>query len=105
MKKGLGRNPGSCRRWISGQRGKGFLIQKSVEGDFPGGPVAKALGSQCRGPGSIPDQGMSFHMLQLRPHTVKDINTFFKNQWRQTVTMEVKARFGISLVLSLPWTS
>ena len=34
--------------------------------DFPGGPVAKTLHSQCRGPGSIPDQGTRSHMLQLR---------------------------------------
>ena len=25
--------------------------------DFPGGPIAKTLSSQCRGPGSIPGQG------------------------------------------------
>ena len=35
-------------------------------GNFPGGPVAKASSSQCRGPGSIPDQGTRFHMLQLK---------------------------------------
>ena len=35
--------------------------------DFPGGPVAKTLCSQCRALGSIPGQGTRSHMLQLRP--------------------------------------
>ena len=35
-------------------------------GDFPGGPVAKTLCSQCRGPGFDPWSGNQFHMLQLR---------------------------------------
>ena len=39
--------------------------------DFPGGPVAKTLSSQCRGPGSIPGQGARSHMLQLRPRAAK----------------------------------
>ena len=30
--------------------------------DFPGGPMPKALCSQCRGPGSIPDQGTRSHI-------------------------------------------
>ena len=30
--------------------------------DFPGGPVAKTLSSQCRGPG----QGTGSHMLQIK---------------------------------------
>ena len=33
---------------------------------FPGGPVAKTLHSQCRGLGSVSDQGTSSHMLQLK---------------------------------------
>ena len=39
--------------------------------DFPGGPVAKTLCSQCKGLGSIPGQGARAHMLQLRPGTAK----------------------------------
>ena len=39
--------------------------------DFPGGPVAKTLCSQCKGLGSIPGQGTRAHMLQLRPGTAK----------------------------------
>ena len=35
--------------------------------DFPGGPVAKTLSSQCKGaPGSIPGWGTTSHVLQLR---------------------------------------
>ena len=36
--------------------------------DFPGGPIAKTLSSQCRGSGSIPGQGTRLHMPQLRVH-------------------------------------
>ena len=43
--------------------------------DFPGGPVAKTLGSQCRGLGSIPGQGTRSHILQLRVHTLQLKNT------------------------------
>ena len=42
-----------------------FLIRRTFQ-DFPGGPVAKTLCSQCRGPGSIPGQGTRAHMLQLK---------------------------------------
>ena len=49
-------------------------IWKRVEGcrevekfwDFPGGPVVKASGSQCRGPGFYPSQGARFHVQQLK---------------------------------------
>ena len=34
--------------------------------DFPGGPVAKFLCSQCRGLGLIPGQGIKSHVPQLR---------------------------------------
>ena len=40
--------------------------RKSQSWDFPGGPVAKTLSSQCRGPGSIPGQGTRSHMPQWR---------------------------------------
>ena len=36
--------------------------------DFPGGSVAKALHSQCRGPVSTPGQRTRIHMPQLRAH-------------------------------------
>ena len=36
--------------------------------DFPGGPVAKTLHSQCRGLGSIPGVGTVSHISQLRVH-------------------------------------
>ena len=39
--------------------------------DFPGGPVAKTLCSQCKGLGSISGQGTRSHMLQLRLDTAK----------------------------------
>ena len=39
---------------------------KSAGEDFLGGPVAKTLGSQCRGLGLIAGQGTGSHMLQLR---------------------------------------
>ena len=35
--------------------------------DFPGGPVAKTLCSQRRGPSSTPGQGPRLHMPQLEP--------------------------------------
>ena len=77
MKKGLGRNPGSCERWIRGQRGKGFLskIQRTVQGDFPGVPQLRLWAHNAGGLGCTPGQGTSFHMLQLRVGTIKDINT------------------------------
>ena len=34
--------------------------------EFASGPVAKTPCSQCRGPGLIPGQGTSSHILQLR---------------------------------------
>ena len=43
-----------------------FCIKSSQEGDFHGGPVAKTMCSQCRGPRLTPDQGTRSHMLQLR---------------------------------------
>ena len=40
--------------------------KKKRELEIPGGPVTKTPYSQCRGPGSIPGQGVRSHMLQLR---------------------------------------
>ena len=109
MKKGLGRNPGSCGRWIRGQRGKGFLskIQRTVQGDFPGVQRLRLWAPNAGGLGCIPGQGTSFHMLQLRVGTIKDINTFKRKRKKKTVevTTEVKVRFGISLVLNFCQTS
>ena len=36
--------------------------------DFPGSLVAKICTPKAGGPGSIPNQGNRFHMLQLRVH-------------------------------------
>ena len=47
------------------------IYSRIYRGHFPGGPTAKTLCSQCRGPGLIPDQGTGSHMLQLRPGTAK----------------------------------
>ena len=41
-----------------------YLILKQHQWDFPGGPVAETLCSQCTGPGFNPCS----HMLQLRVH-------------------------------------
>ena len=47
----------------------GMISVKRLWGDFSDGPVAKALCSQCRGPGSSPEQEIRSHMLQLKiPH-------------------------------------
>ena len=39
--------------------------------NFPGGPGAKPLRSQCRGPSSVPGQGTRSHKAQLRPGAAK----------------------------------
>ena len=38
---------------------------------FPGGPVARTLRSQCRGPGSLPGWGPGSHTLELKPGAAK----------------------------------
>ena len=43
-----------------------FSLIKMEYRDFPGGPVAKTLYSQYRGPGYNPGQGTRSHMPQLR---------------------------------------
>ena len=43
------------------------VLLKEDSWDFPGGPVAKTLHSQC----SLPGQRTRPHMLQLRPGTAK----------------------------------
>ena len=45
--------------------------QKKTLGDFPGGPVAKTLNSQSRGPEFDSSQRTRPHMPQLRPSAVK----------------------------------
>ena len=42
------------------------FFKKSMDRDFPGGPVAKTPHYQRRGPGLIPGQGTRSHMLQLK---------------------------------------
>ena len=53
--------------------------------ESPGSPVAKASGSHCLGGlGSIPGQGTSSHMPQLkRSHTTKEILAATKPQLSQ----------------------
>jgi len=49
-----------------------FVFFFKEAGDFPGGPVAKTLSYQCRGPrGQSPVKELRFHMLQLRPGIAK----------------------------------
>ena len=64
---------------VASQRDGLFYEQPSIlptvkpkPGDFPGGPVAKAPSSQCRGPlGSIPGQGTRSHMPPLRDNVLQ----------------------------------
>ena len=44
------------------------LLKKNLDREFPGGPVAKPLCSQCRGP---PGQATRTHMPQVRVCTPK----------------------------------
>ena len=39
-------------------------LKRNSHQDFPGGPVAKTLCSQCRGHGLVPGQGTRPHMPQ-----------------------------------------
>ena len=48
-----------------------FLPKKLAKGDIPGGLMSKALHSQCRGPGLIPNQGIRSYTGRLRPGTGK----------------------------------
>ena len=43
-----------------------FRVMSEIFRDFLGGPGARVLHYQCRGPGWIPDQGTRSHMLQLK---------------------------------------
>ena len=45
------------------------MSQKKCCREFPGGPVAKTLHSQCRGPDSVPGHGTKPPMLRLRVQT------------------------------------
>ena len=45
--------------------------RKKKNQDFPGGPMAQFLCSQCRGPSSIPGLGTRSCMLQLRGHMLE----------------------------------
>ena len=43
--------------------------EKANQGDFPGGPVAKSLSSQCRGLHAMTKIGSKTYVPQLRPGT------------------------------------
>ena len=58
-------------------KSKEATVKNKASGDFPGGPVAKTLHSQCRGPGSILGQGTRSQVLYLRPAWCSQINNFF----------------------------
>ena len=45
-----------------------LYFKNRISEDFPGGPVAKTSRFQCRGLGSIRDQGTKSHMSQPRVH-------------------------------------
>lgn len=47
----------------------GKAATKVLQGDLSGGSGAETPHSQCRGPGSIHDQGARSHILPLRVHT------------------------------------
>ena len=59
-----------------GQKERNIRLPQVIEvirfrclGDFPGGPVARTLHSQCSDSGSIPGQGLRSHMSQIKiPH-------------------------------------
>ena len=53
-----------CKEETDGEE-KRWAQKKERPWDFVGGPVAKTLCSQYRGPGSILAQGTRFHMAQL----------------------------------------
>ena len=50
---------------------KRIWSKKRIHRDFPGGPVARTLCSQCRDLGSSPAQGTRSHMPQPRPRAAK----------------------------------
>ena len=64
--------------------------------DFPGGPVAKTLSSQCRGPSSIPGQGARFHMLLTKssPATSKDPDLEQSNKLLQNRQTQINNNMG-----------
>lgn len=79
--------------WTTKQVGKIFEnspqknVHKTVDWRLPGGPVAKTLGSRCRGPRLIPGQGSDPHaaarfMSQLRPSALS--NKYLKTNKTKT---------------------
>ena len=65
--------------------------------DFPGGPVAKTLHSQCRGPGSDPWSGNQVpHMAQLKFHVQR-----LKNKIPRVVN---KTQYSPPKKCPRPWT-
>ena len=66
---------------------KDLLSIKSRIEDFPGGPVAKTPCSQCRGPGSTPDQGTRSHMLQQRSKIPHVITKMWPSQMNKSINI------------------
>ena len=65
-------------------------------GGFPGGPVAKIPGSQCRGPGSIPGQGTRSQMQQLSSPAVTKTQCSQINKLKKK--NEIRIRYSFQLV-------
>ena len=65
-------------------------------GGFPGGPVAKTPGSQCRGPGSIPGQGTRSQMQQLSSPAVTKTQRSQINKLKKK--NEIRIRYSFQLV-------
>ena len=59
-----------------------FLLSRFEDRDFSGDPVAKTLGCQCRGLGSIPGQGNRPHVLQPATGTAKQGSKHVKRRRR-----------------------
>ena len=70
--------------------------RKMTLGGFPGGPVAKTPGSQCRGPGSIPGQGTRSQMQQLSSPAVTKTQRSQINKLKKK--NEIRKRYSFQLV-------
>ena len=64
----------------------GIWISKISLRDFPGGPVAKTLCSEYRGPGSIPGQGtgslVAEHAATKSPHAAAKKHWAYTFSWQ-----------------------
>ena len=74
--------------------------QESLNGDFPGGPVATTLALNAGGPGSISGRGTRSHMPQLIVHMLQ-----LKIQSAATKTNQInkQKRLRPVVVWGLPW--